>query len=346
MLFRSAEQDWKSFVAHATGKQTAELELADFYHRRVEGPQEIAALEQAATSPSAAGEKFIAADKQQAWQAFARALTVAQEQALGDDATTNIYKAWMARYPAEPAVRAAFVNSLMKRRRYDEAQQAIAEYRTTFPQDQIFPIKALALVALQQGDTTAITRALALFDKAYQPLWPTELVQSYFQLLAATHTQHTMLADTRTRLLQNPDDYSASTRLFHYYQQQGRSDAAANALAEYGASKDSRHAAWSADELFTFATLLDNATQYEEAARYYFALAGTQGHLTATTQTPEEVGLSGLIRILLTAPERPIDLGSGNLSIYRDLATLDRGPGYLNGVLSLWFNSEIGRAHV
>jgi hypothetical protein len=337
--FSAAEQDWKSFVAHATGKQTAELELADFYHRRVEGPQEIAALEQAATSPSAAGEKFIAADKQQAWQAFARALTVAQEQALGDDATTNIYKAWMARYPAEPAVRAAFVNSLMKRRRYDEAQQAIAEYRTAFPQDQIFPIKASALVALQQGDTTATTRALALFDKAYQPLWPTELVQSYFQLLAATHTQHTMLADTRTRLLQNPDDYSASTRLFHYYQQQGRSDAAANALAEYGASKESRHAAWSVDELFTFATLLDNATQYEEAARYYFALAGTQGHLTATAQTPEEVGLSGLIRILLTAPERPIDLGSGNLSIYRDLATVDQGPGYLNGVLSLWFNS-------
>ncbi|MBB5063430.1 hypothetical protein [Granulicella mallensis] len=337
--FSAAEQDWKTFVAHATGKQAAELELADFYHRRVQGPQEIAALEQAATSPAAAGEKFIAADKQQAWQAFARALTVAQEQALGDEATTNIYKAWMARYPAEPAVRAAFVNSLMKRQRYDEAEQAITEYRTAFPQDQIFPIKASALVALQQGDTAATTKALALFDKAYQPLWPTELVQSYFQLLAATHTQHTMLADTRARLLRNPDDYNAATRLFHYYQQQGRSDAAANALAEYGASKESRHAAWSADELFTFAALLDNATQYEEAARYYFALAGTQGHLTATTQTPEEVGLSGLIRILLTAPERPIDLGSGNLSIYRDLATVDQGPGYLNGVLSLWFNS-------
>jgi len=337
--FSAAEQDWKAFVAHSADKQAAEFELADFYQRRVAGAQEVTALEQAATGPAAAGEKFIAADKQRAWQAFARALTVAQEQALGDDATVAIHRAWIARYPAEPAVRANFVSALMKMRRYSDAQQAIADYRTAFPQDQVFPIKATALVALQQGDAAATTQALALFDKAYQPLWPTELVQTYFQLLRATHTQHTMLADARARVLQNPDDYSAATRIFFYYQQQGRSDAAVNTLAEYGASKESRHAGWTADELYTFATLLDNETQYEEAARYYYALAGAQGKLTATTQTPEETGLSSIIRILLASPDRPIDLGSGNLSIYRDLATLDQGPGYLNGILSLWFNS-------
>ena len=337
--FSAAEQDWKAFVAHSADKQAAEFELADFYHRRIEGPQEVAALEQAATAPAAAGETFISADKQRAWQAFARALIVAQEQALGDDATVAIHRAWIARYPAEPAVRANFVSALMKMRRYGDAQQAIVDYRTAFPQDQVFPIKATALVALQHGDVAATTQALALFDKAYQPLWPAELVQTYFQLLSATHTQHTMLADARSRLLQNPDDYSAATRIFFYYQQQGRSDAALNTVAEYGANKESRHAAWTADELYTFATLLDNASQYEEAARYYYALAGTQGKLTATTQTPEEAGLSSIIRILLGSPERPIDLGSGNLSIYRDLATLDQGPGYLNGILSLWFNS-------
>jgi cellulose synthase operon protein C len=337
--FSVAEQDWKSFVTHTDNKQAAEFELADFYHRRLEGPQEIAALEEAASAPPATGEKFLAADKQQAWCAFTRALTVAQEQALGDDASTAIYKAWIAHYPAEPAAWAAFISILMDMHRYSDAQQAIADYHTAFPQDEVFPIKATALVALQQGDTTATRQALALFDKAYQPLWPAELVQTYFQLLKATHTEHTMLADTRARLLQNPDDYSAATRIFFYYQQQGRSDAAVNTLAEYGASKESRHVAWTADELYTFAVLLDNASQDEEAARYYYALAGTQGRLTGTTQTPEEAGLCNIIRLLLSSPEKPIDLGSENLSIYRDLATLDQGPGYLNGILSLWFNS-------
>ncbi len=38
---------------------------------------------------------------------------------------------------------------------------------------------------------------------------------------------------------------------------------------------------------------------------------------------------------LLTAPETPIRFGSGELSMYRDIATMDQGPGYLNGILSL-----------
>src|SRR5271170_3597822 len=47
-----------------------------------------------------------------------------------------------------------------------------------------------------------------------------------------------------------------------------------------------------------------------------------------------------MVRILLIAPDEGISLGSGNLSIYSDIATVDTGPGYLNGILSLWLNSE------
>ena len=46
-----------------------------------------------------------------------------------------------------------------------------------------------------------------------------------------------------------------------------------------------------------------------------------------------------MIGLLLNHPESSIALGAGNLSIYRDAATLDSGPGYLNGILSLWLNS-------
>ncbi len=45
----------------------------------------------------------------------------------------------------------------------------------------------------------------------------------------------------------------------------------------------------------------------------------------------------------MTAPDQGIALGSGNLSIYSDIATVDTGPGYLNGILSLWLNSESPR---
>ena len=47
-----------------------------------------------------------------------------------------------------------------------------------------------------------------------------------------------------------------------------------------------------------------------------------------------------MIALLLSTPDQPITLGAGNLSMYRDIATLDQGPGTWNGILSLWFNSQ------
>src|SRR6202049_2280697 len=53
----------------------------------------------------------------------------------------------------------------------------------------------------------------------------------------------------------------------------------------------------------------------------------------------QERALAALTNLLLTAPESPIQLGSGELSMYRDITTMDDGPGYLNGILSLILNT-------
>jgi transcriptional regulator with XRE-family HTH domain len=333
--FAAAEQDWKTFAAKSGADGT--MQLADFYARRVEGPQEIAALEQAAAFPAEGNERFLAADQQRAWQAFARATTIVHDDALGDDAMVAIYAAWVARYPQEPAVRAEFFGALLKMKRHAAAQQVIAAYQQAFPKDTGFPVEAAALLALEQGGGDAERQAIAQFDKNYQPL--EGLSDTYFQLLSATHTQHAMLDAARTQLAQHPDDLNAATRIFYFYQHEGRTDVAVNVLAEYGASKQSRHVAWSADELHTFAELLTRTGQYPLAVQYDFALAATPGTLAAVKETPEEAGMAGAIGLLLAHPESAIALGAGNLSIYRDAATLDNGPGYLNGVLSLWLNS-------
>ena len=55
--------------------------------------------------------------------------------------------------------------------------------------------------------------------------------------------------------------------------------------------------------------------------------------------TRRSARLQRLTNLLLTAPESPIRLGSGELSMYRDIATMDQGPGYLNGILSLILNT-------
>lgn len=338
--FAAAEKDWKAAADHAQDKVAAEFALADFYHRRNQGEQEISALEAAAALPSPASETYTPADSQAAWQAFPRALKVVDEQALGDDAAIAIYRAWIARYPAEPAVRGEFIAALLKMRPFDDVQRAIDDYKTAFPQDRVFPIKAQALLAFRKGTPDATAQALAGFERSYQPLWPTDLISTYFELLDATHTRHAMLIATRAELVRNPDGLGAASKLFQSYQQQGRMDAALNVLAEYGASKSTRHVQWSADELYTCATLLARAAQYPAAARYYYAFAAASGNLSGPRQSAAEAGLVGLTRTLLNAPDQPVALGAGNLSMYRDLAMLDYGPGYLNGILSLWLNSE------
>jgi hypothetical protein len=338
--FEAAEQDWKLFVAHAENKTQAQFELADYYHRRNLGVEEIATLESAASGSSSAAEQFLAGDRQKAWKAFPRALDVARDQALGDNAMIAIHQAWIARYPNEPAAQATFITALIHMHRYVDAQHAIDAYAASFPKDQILPIKADALLAFDQGNADATQRALALFDKVYQPLWPDDLLKTYFALLDASHTQHSMLATTRADLLKNPDNLMAAAKLFAYYQHQGHQDAAVDIITQYAASKDQRHAAWSADELYTFANLLERAAQPEQAARYYVTLSSTPGRISSTSQSPEEASLCGLIQLLLDSGDQPMAIGSSNLSIYRDIATLDRGPGYLNGILSLWLNSQ------
>ena len=340
--FTSAEHDWQAFIVHSadrTAKTSARFALADYYHRRNEGQQEITALEAASSAPTTTEKSFLSADQQTAWKAFPRALAIAQQQGLGDEATLAIYRAWIARYPHEAAARAALLKALLSMRRFDEAQHAIDDYKSAFPGDDVFPIKAAALLAFDEGRSQATQHALALFDQAFQPIWDPALVQTYIELLSATHSEHAAITEARARLAKDPDDLRSAAFLFDVFAQQSRLDVATNTLAQYAASKQQRHAAWTPDELNTFATLLERAHQPADAARFDYALAATSGSLSGTLQTPEEAGLCGLIHLLLADSDAPIALGSGNLSIFRDIATMDQGPGYLNGVLSLWFNS-------
>jgi hypothetical protein len=169
---------------------------------------------------------------------------------------------------------------------------------------------------------------------AFQPLWPAELVQSYFDLLKLTYRERQFLERARSELAANPDNIKAVARIFFYYQQQGKNEAAQQAITAYRLRKEERKAAWSSEELYTLARLLHQIHAYPESARYYYALYNSRDLLDA-----RERALAGILTLLLEAPEQPIRIGAGELSMYRDIATLDQGPGYLNGILSLIYNS-------
>jgi cellulose synthase operon protein C len=331
--FAGAEADWKALGAT--------LELADFYHRRLRPANEAATLMLVAKAPTGATEANRSPDGERSWQAFERLLALAADQALPDATLDATYVAWMGRYPEQPVVYVRYLHWLLGKKRFADATALIARYRVAFPQDAVFPVKAAALVELDRGDGDAasVEKALAIYDAAFQPLWPGELVESYYSLLGETHQQRRFLSDARERLTRNPDDVNALARIFYYYQQVGRLDSAEQEVAAFRLGKDARKAAWSAEELATLAEMMGQAGASAEAARYYYALYHASGTL-AGGRSPQEAGLTGMIELLLQARNEPLALGQGNLSMYRDIATLDRGPGYWNGILSLWFNSS------
>lgn len=334
--FAAAERDWKSWAEKADDKSAANLDLADFYERRLKPQEELTALEVVGRTAPNAGERWTAAESERSWKAWERAQEVVDRYALGRVVAQREYAGWEQRYPRESAVYERELAFNLAGKDFAGASTLIARYAKAIPGDAMFPVHAEAELATARGSAKD---GLAVYDRSFEPLWPAELVKNYCDLLTSGHqtirTRDALRASLAAKPEGGADALRDAAKLFYLFQQQGQLDAAKAVLAQYREHKEARGAAWSADELYSLARLLEGVQDFPEAARYYFALAADK-----KTQDEELRGLAGLTRVLLTAPELPLRVGAGNLALYKNIATMDRGPGYLNGILSLFFNSQ------
>jgi tetratricopeptide (TPR) repeat protein len=330
--FDAAERDWRTWADQSSDPIAAHLDLADFYARRLKPQQEIAALEVVGKAPASAEERWTAPEQQRAWLAWERVLKVVERYGLPRADAAQAYAALLERYPQQKSAYARQFEFLLTGNDFAAAKQLIARYRSVFPTDAVYPIKAEADLATRQGSAKD---GLAVYEHSFEPLWPAELVKNYYDLILKNHDQRRFADELRARLAANPDDLKDAARLFYLYQQQGQLDSAKAVLASYRELKEARGAQWSGDELFTFGQLLEAIQDFPDAARFSYALAADRN-----TPGAEQKGLVGLTRILLTAPEQPLRVGAGNLALYKNIATMDRGPGYLNGILSLLLNTQ------
>ena len=161
-----------------------------------------------------------------------------QAQALGKNASVEQYNAWLVRYPQEPGLYGRYFEFLLKEKDFKSAADLIAKYRAKFPNDEVFPTKARALLAYNQG---SVEEGLAVYEKNFQPLWPPELIKNYFDLVRETRSLRKFLDQAHAALARNPDDLNAAARVFYYYQQQGNLQAAQQAITDYRLQKDARN---------------------------------------------------------------------------------------------------------
>jgi hypothetical protein len=325
--FEAAELDWKAYADNAADPYGARIELADFYHRRNTPRAEIAVLTSAAAVQD---DPLQPATVQRAWQAFERMAAVIDQEALPEPLAAPVYRAWVARYPKESAAWRNRIEYLAAHQQFAEAESEIASYGRNF-HDELEPVRMRADLEIHRGAPDA---ALGIYDRAFQPLWPDEMTSGYFKLLEQQGQLREFTSRARTALATIPTDLNATARLFHYFRSQNNIPAARRALLEYRIAKESGRSPWTADELQTLAQLFERLPDVNEAARLYYALYSVPP--AGGPQT--ERALYGLANLLLTAPEQPIQFGSGDLSFYMDIATVDPSPGFLNGILSLLLN--------
>ena len=243
--------------------------------------------------------------EQRSWRAFERIFGIIHAQGSAekciDRAVPRLDCALSAR---KHLLYSRFLEYLVAQKEFAAANQLIADYQKQFPDDVIFQVKAKALVEYRQG---SIQQGLAVYEKSFQPLWEPELVKSYFDLLGQTQNLRKFLDESRAALNTNPEDLKATARIFYYYQQQGKLDAAQQAITTLRLHKEAANSPWTPQELYICGRLLEDIHAYPEAARYYFALYNSKG-----ANDSQERALSRLTDILLTAPEARFGWAPGN----------------------------------
>lgn len=336
--FAAAERDWKTWVARSSDKPAAELDLANFYARRLRPQDELAALKIVGESPTAPSERWTAPRNQRAWQAWSRSLKVAQQFALPPAVSEEIYREWEQRYPRSRSVDRQEFEFLLQTGDNSAAAALLARYRTTFPRDTAIPVEWQAELAVKQGSPQD---GLAIYDRSFQPLWPAQLVGAWYRLLVQGREVRREADDLRAKIAANPGDLNDTAKLFYLEQQQSHMGSARAVLENFRWQHDAAGRPWTDTELYTLAQLSAKVSDLPDEARYDYALAAYGPDPAPGAPWPQArlEGLAGLARLLLSNPGQPLRVGAANLALYRDIATMDQGPGYLNGILSLLFNT-------
>ena len=329
--FVAAEADWKRHAELAEDRGAGTLALADFYQRRARPRDEAEALLAVAALPAADDEA--PHNQQKSWQAFERILKLAEANLFEADTVTEYFRAWLERYPSRHEVYSRFADHLLEQNDFAEVERLVDEYEAAFPTDTFSTVRFRARLAEERGGAED---GIAVYEESFDPVWPAGLIGVYFDALAKAGLLRTKLDGHRTRLAADGHQLESAGWVFHYQHRQRNAAGAREVVDGYRLAKEQAGDSWNERELRVLAELSRRRNDPVEAARYFYALYT----LDSGGDSAKEDALSAIIDLLLSYPDQPIALGSGDLSLYRDIATMDPHPGFLNGILSLLFNEQ------
>ena len=211
-------------------------------------------------------------------------------------------------------------------------------YQKAFPGDALFVVRAQAQVAAgadrQRTGWRYSTGASSRYGRR-------NLVKGYYDLLESGHltlkTRDELRANCCPRIqTAEPMHLNDAAKLFYIDQQQGQLEAAKAVLADYRTRKDG------ARRSVECGRIVHPRTPAGNRCRIFLKLRATTMRWQQTKRLPmprsERAGGSGAPAAHCAGAA--VAGWRGQFALYKSIATMDRGPGYLNGILSLFLNSQ------
>ncbi len=327
----AAEADWKGYAERVDDPAEGQRALADFYGRRLRAAEQVAALLEIGRSPAPESERYIIENEQRSWRAFLEAEQVVARHLLPAESDSELYRAWIGRYPARREPYSRYLDALIEQEDYRTARALVGEMAEAFEGDVFALFEARArLTRAEEG----VVAAQAAMEQAFSADWSPVLIRLYLQSLEDADQLRARLDQARAAVSADPRDLRSTAWLYHYYQRQGDRAAAVAALDAFRQAHQAESLA--GQDLRILARLYRQANRFQDAARTVYALYSLPG----AGDEDRQFALGELTDLLLTAPEQQIQFGAHDFSFYKDIAKLDESPGFFNGVLSLLFNEQ------
>ncbi|HUK91839.1 MAG TPA: tetratricopeptide repeat protein, partial [Blastocatellia bacterium] len=310
--------------------------LAEFYRHREMGDDEVKTLLQLARSLSVDQRAPI----------YERAADVVRLHALKQFKPADFFAELVAADPSNIQPVRDYVDALRLVGKDKDALAVLVSFQPKFPSELGYFLKTRAAILEASNERKAAEDA---YSTAFDPNWPHAIAADYYELLRRVGRYRAVRRGLQDRVRAGAKDLDTVGRLFSIYAYEGNNAQASRLLRDLetrraggplaAAQPDTDRtvtagaASWPDAELQSVAAMFASIGAFDQASRYLYTLYLTGG--LAQGSASREYALHRLFQVMLDSAGAPTRLAAGDLSFYKDVATVDQHPGFMNGVLSL-----------
>ncbi|PYS20534.1 MAG: hypothetical protein DMF72_20915 [Acidobacteria bacterium] len=313
-----AAAEMRAFVEHYSDKTKALETSAAFSERRAQFGDEAEALE----------SLLQVAPPERRVEIFGRLIDLARTHSLEKYLAPAFYQQTLAQNPSAFEIIEQYVQKLTAERNYPKALRLVRQYRDGFPDHLEFLIEKEATILDEMGREK---EAEAAYTKAFDPFWPTELSENFYEFLRDHDRFRAYGRELREAFRRNPADFQTAVKLLHYSKHANRDSA--EVFVQLEKARAARKISWKQDELITITRLLITDGYVDAASRFLYTLY-LNGEMKPGSALRAKI-LYQLFELLSDASDERLSLTRGDLRFYQDVATADPHPGMLGGILSL-----------